>query len=257
MIPKYIHIFWDNLENIPFIVKKCIKNIKEKNKDFKVILYSEKDLPFELYKNTYKPFISDIFRLYILYKKGGVYLDASVLCINNIKCVFDLNDNRLQGYETPWGGMNIENPIMCCAPKNMFVYKWLKQCLLVNKTGTKKYIEINKKYINTELEKHLPYLVNFLAYNVAFIKMFDFKTRENKYIKLLSKSIDINGPLYHMIINDKNTEKAVNYLLYSEHLINQNCLIKLRSGERRLVSKMIREKKYNKKSFIIKLLKIK
>ena len=256
MIPKYIHIFWDDLKNIPFIVKKCIQNIKYKNPDFKVFLYSKKDIPFKLYKNTYAQYLSDIFRLYILYIKGGIYLDASTLCVNSLDCVFDFNDNRLQGYETPWGGLNMENSILSVAPYNKFVYYWLKECLLVNNVGPKIYLKYYKKYINIELKKHLPYLVNFVAYNVASFKLFNNKFKENDYIKLLIKSSDINGPIYYIDYNNRNLQKSVYYLLNSEKLVNQNCIIKFRKDERNLINQKIKEKKFNKNSFIIKLLNI-
>ena len=32
MIPKIIHLYWHNKNELPFIVKKCIKNIKKKIK---------------------------------------------------------------------------------------------------------------------------------------------------------------------------------------------------------------------------------
>ena len=42
MIPKIIHLYWHDKKKLPYIVKKCIKNIKEKNKDFTVKLYDKK-----------------------------------------------------------------------------------------------------------------------------------------------------------------------------------------------------------------------
>ena len=56
--------------------------------------------------------------LYILYLKGGIYLDASIICIQSVTCAFDLNDPRLQGYEYPTGGLNMENYAMAVEKNN-------------------------------------------------------------------------------------------------------------------------------------------
>ena len=82
---------------------------------------------------------------------------------------------------------------------------------------------------------------------------------ENKYMKLLILSSDVNGPLYYLKMFKENNKKAnslksVNYLLNQEKLPYQNCIIKLRGEERKLMDKLIKQKKYNKKSIIIKLL---
>ena len=83
------------------------KKYKEKNKDFIVKLYDKKFIMSKLknIKDGYEQFISDIFRLYILYVEGGVYLDSSIICLNNIKCIFNFKLDKLQGYETPWGDL--------------------------------------------------------------------------------------------------------------------------------------------------------
>ena len=257
MIPKIIHIFWNDLKHIPEVVKLLIQNIKLKNPDFKVILYGENDIPFPIYKKVMPQYLSDIFRLYILYVKGGVYLDASIICVQSITCAFDLNDPRLQGYEYPNGGLNMENYAMAVEKNNKFVLEWLKECLEVNKLGAKAYVKKNKKYVNPELQKQLPYLANFLAYSVASYHLFQKKVKENNYIKLNIKSIDENGPLYYFINHHKNSNKAVEYLLNAPKLLHQNCFIKLRGSERKILEEKIKQKKYNLNSFIIKQLLMK
>lgn len=253
MIPKIIHIFWDDLENIPYITQKCIENIKRQNPNFIVKLYDKKFImdKLKIRNDTYEAFVSDIFRLYILYKTGGIYLDASIILLKKIDCVFDLNDNRLQGYETPWGGYNIENYCMCCSKNNKVVKYWLKECLIANRIGFKNYVKFFGIYSSNGLKKMLPYLTNFVAYSVACNKLFGGNLKENKFLKLLQKSNQKNGPLYYLKINNKNSKRAVQYLLNSKKLINQNCIIKLRGSERELMDKMIIKKKYNKNALVI------
>ena len=261
MIPKIIHLYWHDKNELPFIVKKCIKNIKEKNKDFIVKLYDKKFIMDKLknIKNGYEQFISDIFRLYILYVEGGVYLDSSIICLNNIECIFNFKLDKLQGYETPWGGLNIENYCMCANKGNKLVYYWLKECLIANNVGFKVYKNYYIHLASEKLKRFLPYLTNFLAYNVACKKLFGKMVNENKYMKLLILASDINGPLYYLKMFKEDNKppdslKSVKYLLNQEKLPYQNCIIKLRGEERKLMNKLIKKKKYNKKSLIIKLL---
>ena len=254
MIPKKIHIFWHDLDTIPFIVHKCIDNIKKINYDFDVKIYSMKDLPFKINKNVIPEYKSDIFRLYILYKEGGIYIDASSIFLKNIKEFIDLNDNRLQGYETPFGGKNIENWFLAVPPKNKIIYNWLIQVLLVQKVGIDNYIKYNKKYINDELKNYLPYLVNFLAYNVVCYKLFN-KKYNKKYINLIGLAQEKKNPLYYLKINKWNVKKAIQYLLTNKKF-KQN-FIKLRGPETRLFIKSIDNHNYNKNSYLIQLLNIK
>ena len=256
MIPKKIHIFWHDLNEIPTIVEKLIINIKKINYDFNVKVYSLKDFPFPYNKNILPQYLSDIFRLYILYKEGGIYIDASCIFFKNLKDFIDLNDNRLQFY-TNLKGHTIENWFLVSPPKTKLIYNWLKEVLLVQSVGIDKYIKYYKKFSNPYLNKYLPYLVNFLAFNVAYYKLENKNSKlitSNKYIKNLGLAGDEYNPLYYLKINNWNKKKAIHYLLNNNNF--KENFIKLRGPERKLFINSIINHNYNKNSPIIQLLNI-
>ena len=257
MIPKKIHLFWHDLDTIPFIVHKFTENIKKINYDFDVKIYSMKDFPFKINKNVIPEYISDIFRLYILYKEGGIYIDASSIFLKNIKEFIDLNDNRLQLY-TNLKGYIIENWFLVSPPKNKIIYNWLIQVLLVQNVVINKYIKYYKKFSNPYLNKELPYLVNFLAFNVAYNKLQNKNNKiinSNNYIKNLGLAGNDYNPLYYLKMNNWNRKKAIKYLLTNKKF--KENFIKLRGPERRLFIKSIDNHNYNKNSYLIQLLNIK
>ena len=70
---------------------------------------------------------------------------------------------------------------------------------------------------------------------------------ENKYMKLLILASDINGPLYYLKMFKEDNKppdslRSVKYLLNQDKLPYQNCIIKLRGEERKLMDKLIKQK---------------
>jgi hypothetical protein len=257
MIPKKIHIYWNDLNNIPPLIKKCIENIKKVNYDFNVKIYSKKDIPFKLPLNIIPQYESDIFRLYILYKEGGIYIDASCLFKRNLKYFIDLSDNRLQLY-TQFKGSSIENWFLVSPSKTKLIYEWLKQELLITKIGREKYIQYYKSFSNNYLNKQLPYLVNFLAFHVSYYKLTNIKNNfeSSKLIKNLGLASDINNPLEYLKRFQWNSKKAIYELLNNVNINNIDNFIKLRNEDRKNVVEFIQKNNFQTNSFLYKLLKI-
>ncbi|WP_194090105.1 capsular polysaccharide synthesis protein [Vibrio hibernica] len=92
-IPKIIWIFWDSgFDNAPDVVHKSVYSWKEMNPDYEVKLLSndnlDKYLDFDFNCMFYLSSIhclpaikSDILRLYLLSKYGGVWADATTFCL--------------------------------------------------------------------------------------------------------------------------------------------------------------------------------
>lgn len=89
---KHIFMLWfQGFENAPFVVKKCLKSWKMKNPSWKIIelnsnnLLEYIDLNEEIinFKNKKIEYaaLSDIIRLTILNKYGGLWVDATTFCI--------------------------------------------------------------------------------------------------------------------------------------------------------------------------------
>ena len=85
MIPKIIHYCWFGNNEKPELVLRCIESWKKQLPDWEIIEWNESNWDvrnFEFTKKAYEnkkyAFISDVARLDVLYRYGGVYLDTDV-----------------------------------------------------------------------------------------------------------------------------------------------------------------------------------
>lgn len=90
-----VWICWfQGIENAPEIIKKCYESVKNNLKDREVILITEDNMEdyvkfpdyiLEKYRKGIitKTHLTDLLRLELLIKYGGLWLDASVYCSNN------------------------------------------------------------------------------------------------------------------------------------------------------------------------------
>ena len=86
-VPKTIWTYWDK-EPLPDFIEKCIDSWRKHNPNYKVIVLNNSNL------NTYWPDLdmnnmkhvegpahfSDVIRVHIIAKYGGIWSDASVIC---------------------------------------------------------------------------------------------------------------------------------------------------------------------------------
>jgi hypothetical protein len=89
-IPKHIWTFWDS-EVLPPFIKKCINTWRIHNPDYKITILNKNNIESYLgryesnkiinwkYNDSPQRF-SDLVRLSILEKYGGIWMDASVVC---------------------------------------------------------------------------------------------------------------------------------------------------------------------------------
>lgn len=85
MIPKIIHYIWIGPNPLPEIFYKCYQSWKVFCPDFEIILWTEnninyREIPFlaHTYETSQFAKFSDYYRMYIVYKYGGVYMDIDV-----------------------------------------------------------------------------------------------------------------------------------------------------------------------------------
>ncbi len=109
---NYIWICWlQGIEQAPLIVKRCFQSVQNWYPDKEIIVITEKnfsnyvDIPEYIIKKWKKNIInnahfSDILRLALLVKNGGLWLDATVLCTGNSWEKFENED--LFVFQTGW-----------------------------------------------------------------------------------------------------------------------------------------------------------
>ena len=87
--------WWQSIDNAPHIVKECVKRIKEQNVDRRVIIIDKNN--YAKYANIPNYIIdklnsncmtithfSDILRMELLYKNGGIWMDATMFQLRNL-----------------------------------------------------------------------------------------------------------------------------------------------------------------------------
>lgn len=96
MIPKKIHYCWFGGNPLPKDAKKCIESWKKYFPDCEIIEWNESNFDINYNKYTQQAyqckkfaFVSDVARLYIIEKYGGIYFDVDV---ETIKKYDDIND---------------------------------------------------------------------------------------------------------------------------------------------------------------------
>lgn len=97
---RYIFICWlQGYNNAPRIVRRCIESIKKYSGNFEVVIISEKnlkeyiDLPEFILRKRNLGYISDahfsdIIRVFLLCKYGGIWLDSTVMLFDEIPSDF-------------------------------------------------------------------------------------------------------------------------------------------------------------------------
>lgn len=105
MIPKKIHYCWFGRGEKPASVQKCIESWKKFCPDYEIIEWNEDNfdihcMPYtqQAYSAKKYAFVSDVARLIIVYKYGGIYLDTDVELIKSPDPL--LSNTSFMGFET-------------------------------------------------------------------------------------------------------------------------------------------------------------
>jgi hypothetical protein len=103
-IPKIIHYCWFGGAPLPEIASKCLASWQTHCPDYQVMLWNETNLdmqacPFvaQAYEEKKWAFVSDYFRLKVVQKHGGIYLDIDVELLANLDAL--LTHDAFFGFE--------------------------------------------------------------------------------------------------------------------------------------------------------------
>lgn len=90
MIPKTIHYCWFGGNPLPELAQKCIASWKKYCPDYEIKEWNESNIDIssmdymkEAYQEKAWGFVSDVARLQIIYKYGGIYMDTDVEIIKS------------------------------------------------------------------------------------------------------------------------------------------------------------------------------
>jgi hypothetical protein len=259
-IPRKIWTFWDD-ENIPNVVQKYIATWKKYNPDHEIVVLNKTnlnnylDVDFSKIKHiSHSPTrYSDMVRLYILSKYGGIWCDASIICMKPFDSwIFDLQSNSdaefvgfyIDGFTLPEfkeSSPVIESWFFACKENSIMVNDWLKEFLRISDYDTiEQYVEsVKDEGVNIQKITSPAYL----AIHVACQKVLQ-KGPNRPYKFAVLKAEDT--AFKYLTKNNWDSEKAVKNILdcKDDNKRVDNCelldtpIIKMRGLERKAMDTM-------------------
>jgi hypothetical protein len=259
-IPKKIWTYWDN-DNLPDIIVKCIDTWKKQNPNYEIIVLSKQnlskylpDVDFSKIKHIDSATrFSDMVRLHVLAKYGGIWSDASIICLKpydswipnmQSKSNAEFVGFYIDGFTLPQFKEKspvIESWFLACVKDSRIVNDWLNEFLRISDFDTvEKYVE-SVKDEGVDLQK-----INspvYLSIHVACQKILQNGLNKPYSFELLKAE---DTAYKYLIQNDWNSQNAVkNIINCAKSKANKkNCsfldspIIKLRSNERNEIEKI-------------------
>jgi Capsular polysaccharide synthesis protein len=253
-LPNIVWTYWEGAPSR--VVQACIESWHCYNKDVKIIKLSEKNLTdflpdFPLLdqgvRHQHK---SDLIRLMLLERYGGVWLDASTLLCENIRWIFSALDNKSEAllffnqnrheYRIDYKQPILENGFIAARANSSFIKAWRKiyqEWLLAPNYqayffSDPDFKNISKNFIN-QTPTYLSYFICYIAAQKAL------RTTENICLICMNSEDDF---YYHYYDTKKSMDKlefAKRLLLTAETKLPRTKIIKIAGGHRHKLEQFI------------------
>lgn len=261
-IPKKIWTFWDNVD-IPEVVQKCINTWKKHNPNYEITVVNKSnlseylpDVDFSKIKhieNSPEKY-SDMVRLHLLAKYGGIWSDASVICLKPYDSwIPDMQERDtaefvgfyIDSFTLPQfkeSSPVIENWFFACTKGSIMIQDWLKEFLRISNYDTvEKYVDaVKAEGVNIQNISSPTYL----SMHVACQKILQ-KGANKPYRFALLKAEDT--AFKYLTQNEWDSKRAIQNILDCKEdskKDKENCkfldspIIKMRGVERKEIEKM-------------------
>jgi len=183
-ITRYIWVYWENInrKTYPTYIKLCLDTIKKHlGSKYILIILNEKNIKeylpdlrndFENLKTAQKV---DYYRVALLYKFGGIWLDADIIVLRDFDPIFDKLDEGYDyvgfgctGYQCSNGYYRPCNWVMASKPNGMLIKKYydkLNEKLNLREIGLEQnddtYHDYGKMLLWESLDDLIPYNYNY------------------------------------------------------------------------------------------------
>lgn len=222
-VPKIIWSYWDS-DEIPEIVKLSIKSWKKTSPQYKINFMNQKNVEeYVSLPNNWKTLPayrqSDIIRLRLLEKYGGVWIDASTILLEDLDKF--ISEDNLTLFITPRS--TFENPVfenwfISAPPNNKVIKLWIEE-VLIALSNLKEYIDksndYNKKYIKNSY------------YHICHLALKNIYENQKKFFNG-AKIYDCNETAFYYQIKTPNLK-----YLFKNKFDKSRLMIKLTKGHRR------------------------
>jgi len=239
IIPKQIWTYWNSDELTP-VVTKCINSWKKYNPEYKINIVTPKNLSeyidFDVKKvkfNDSPARESDIIRLNILAKYGGVWCDASILMTRPFD--FKTNSNHefvgyyIEHYTTKPQWPCIEGWFFATVPNGDFINNWRDSFMDIAKfESVDKYL-VDLSSRGVDFQRTDRGMLNYLAINLAAQEAMQKKMSVEQIRKTCGFMSANKGPYKHMYDHGFNNYDAVKSVCEP----NQPTIVKFHNHDRK------------------------
>ena len=231
LIPKIIHFVWLGPHKLP----ESVKTWQKHHIDWKIIVWNEEKIShihlinkdiYELPNKRYNQ-KSDIARLEILYRYGGVYIDSDIINIKNIDSL--IKDTNLFFVQEKLGLLS--NSIIGSSKKNRTILKIIKHIkekfdpniAVWKSTGPKiitdfliedRKITIPKSHSKYDIESRSTSISIYPYYYFNFMSTVIKQCRDRLLTDELLESIEVNKDLKYIKYNDVNIDSIIGIQLW-------------------------------------------
>ncbi|MGC0878452.1 capsular polysaccharide synthesis protein [Pantoea agglomerans] len=257
-IPKIVWMVWHN-DHLPASMALNISKIRRDNPDHQVYLITQHtlsqwlpDLNF-ISSDLTLAHKSEIIRLELIHRYGGIGIDCSTLLFENLAWVHRVHEARsmdLIGYYGEQSTLNLLAPVteswfLAAAPQNPFIREWLKQLAPVKNVGIRNYFHELKKrddfpLIVQNMENPSRQLLS-LAQQVAM--------REYRRANLYLRKSEASAWFYQRLHADSSSAFAQS-VMFQQRPQTPPPIIKLTGNERLHLDFNLRLGLYNRSSLI-------
>lgn len=229
-IPKIIWMFWDS-ERIPAEVNLFKERIEIDNSEYELNLVTFENLnsyvdELVFDENVEIPIAnkSDLIRLALLYKYGGIWLDITTILlkplswflqIDNINN-FDLIAFYREKSTTDFSRPIIESWFLAAPPNNEFIKRWYEALAPLLTMGAKKYFFELKEHPNyTQILQSVDRPDYLLVYLAAQLVLLNYPNQYNFYLRkcennafLIHENVKWNAIKINSYLAFKNIDKT-------------------------------------------------
>lgn len=245
-IPKIIWTFWDG--ELSELITLCIDSWKRHNPTYEIIILNKENIYQYLpeFDDNLKHaddirHYSDIIRIHILEKHGGIWSDASIICYESYDWILDIQQESQVEFVGYWINHDlehspvIENWFFAVVPNSTIMNDWKNELMKSQEFESKDdYIDYLLDNCNAEKIDNPPYL----WMHVAMQKI--LQENKNKYRYKLFPAKE--GPFKYLEDNEWNNNDGINDLVncVSENTCKQKygSIVKFKGYQREDLEKM-------------------
>lgn len=235
-IPNRIFTYWNDPNNIPDTVKRCISSWQRHNPTYEIFLLTDENVDqyisfnrSELKHNDMIQRFADFVRIDVLAKYGGIWLDSTIYLNESLDWIHSyqrkFNSESVMYYidlfTTDKRYPVLENWFITAVPGSRFIRDWRNEFFRINEYNTiQEYIDSLEKTTNLQKIEGKTYLTMHCSCQRVL--------QTGKYsISLLKAEA---GPLFYNIVNH-----WWSFLLFTYPYITEfhKPVVKFRGGERK------------------------